>query len=192
MELIEFLQQRVSYHVHELTQPAPSGSVLNTILQTAMSTPDHGNLNPWHFLVIERPQVEALVELLSAAWMAADINVDKGQVKRLANYLIQAPMLILVSADVKPHKEISSQDQILSAAAACQMILLAADASGYGGVWYSTEAVDLPGVKEQLHLKNNHVPVGFLVLGTPKEIRSKRRRCVTPLTSKWLPEVAML
>ncbi len=54
MELIKFLQQRVSYHVHELSLPAPAGCDLETILQTAMSTPDHGNLNPWHFLVIAR------------------------------------------------------------------------------------------------------------------------------------------
>lgn len=188
MELIKFLQQRVSYHVHELSLPAPAGCDLETILQTAMSTPDHGNLNPWHFLVIEHEQVEALVELLSEAWVASDVNVDKGLVKRLSSYLRQAPMLVLVSAEIKPHKEVSQQDQILSAAAACQMILLAADASGYGGVWYSTEAVDLPNVKEHLHLKESHVPVGFLVLGTPEEIRKKRRRCAKPLTSKWSPQ----
>ncbi|SBT13684.1 nitroreductase family protein [Vibrio celticus] len=168
MELIKFLQQRVSYHVHELSLPAPAGCDLETILQTAMSTPDYGNLNPWHFLVIDHEQVEAPVELLSAAWVASDVNVGKGQVKRLSSYLRQAP--------------------ILSAAAACQMILLGADASGYGGVWYSKEAVDLPNVKEHLHLNESHVPVGFLVLGTPVETRKKRRRCAKPLTSKWSPQ----
>lgn len=188
MELIKFLQQRVSYHVHELSLPAPTGGDLETILQTAMSTPDHGNLNPWHFLVIEREQVEALVELLSAAWVASDVNINKGQVKRLSSYLRQAPMLVLVSAELKSHKEISQQDQIFSAAAACQMILLAADASGYGGIWYSTEAVELQNVKGHLNLNESHVPVGFLVLGTPKEIRRKRRLCAKPLTSKWSPQ----
>ncbi|NRD75333.1 nitroreductase [Shewanella sp. VB17] len=188
MELIEFLQQRVSYHVHELMQPSPAGEQLDAILQTAMSTPDHGHLTPWHFLVIERQQVNELVELLGRAWAASEVNIDMSQVNRLANYLRQAPMLVLVSAAVKAHKEISRQDQVLSAAAACQMILLAADASGFGGIWYSTEAADLPNVREQLGLNESHVPVGFLVLGTPQEKRIKHRHSAKKYTVKWLIE----
>ncbi|GAL20500.1 hypothetical protein JCM19235_3502 [Vibrio maritimus] len=47
------LYQRVSYHVHEMRAPAPDNKQMQAILQAAMSTPDHGRLKPWHFLVIE-------------------------------------------------------------------------------------------------------------------------------------------
>lgn len=183
---LNFLQQRVSYHVHELTHPAPNAAQLMAILSAAMSTPDHGNLTPWHFIHIGRQQVASFIEHLRAAWLASDEHVTPAQAKRLASYLVQAPSLVLVSAAPTAHREVSQQDQVFSAVAACQNILLAADATGFGGVWYSTEAVTLPTVRELLGLSPQHCPVGFLVLGSPIRKRLKKRQDPQHFTFQWL------
>ncbi|WP_432452609.1 MULTISPECIES: nitroreductase family protein [unclassified Agarivorans] len=184
-ELLNSLNRRVSYHVHEMGFPAPNPSQLQQILQAAMSTPDHGNLNPWHFLVIEHQQIGELIEHLQQAWQDSEQDLDPQRAKRLANYLKQAPSMILVSAALQPHSKISEQDQILSAAAACQMILLAADGLGFGGVWYSTDAVSLPKVRPLLGLQPQHHPVGFLILGTPLNPRQKKRKDARTYTFQW-------
>ncbi|MCY7295228.1 nitroreductase family protein [Alteromonas sp. a30] len=185
-ELLNFLTERVSYHVHELTQPAPNKTQLQQILRAAMATPDHGNLTPWHFVVIEQHQISKFIDYLRTAWLASDEQVDPQQAKRLANYLEQAPCMILVSADIQSHKAVSDQDQLFSAVACCQNILLAADATGFGGVWYSTDAVELPNVRHILGLEENHSPVGFLVLGTPTNTRAKKRKDPLHFTYEWL------
>lgn len=179
------LYQRVSYHVHEMRKPAPDKAQMQAILQAAMSTPDHGRLRPWHFLVVEGDSITNLVGHLRDAWLSHDTKVTPVQANRLADYLSNAPSLVLISARVQPHKEVSQQDQVLSAAAACQMTLLAADRLGFGGVWYSTDAVELPGVREILGLGSEHYPVGFMVFGTPIEVRQKPRANASQYTQVW-------
>ena len=67
-------------------------------------------------------------------------------------------------------------------AAACQMTVLAADQLGFGGVWYSTDAAELSGMRELLGLSPDHSSVGFMVFGTPAEKRQKKRPCVSGYT----------
>ncbi|GAB1623459.1 NAD(P)H nitroreductase [Agarivorans albus] len=183
--LQQFLNQRVSYHVHELSLPAPNTQQMTDILQAAMSTPDHGKLKPWHFLVIKQTRIEELISLLQTAWQQSNSELDPQRAKRLASYLKQAPSIVLVSAEINEPSPISKQDQVFSAAAACQMILLAADALGFGGVWYSTDAVELPNVRQLLGLQNKHQPVGFLVLGSPISKRAKARANVSDHSFEW-------
>ena len=185
-ELLNFLTERVSYHVHELAQPAPNHAQLHQILRAAMATPDHGNLTPWHFIVIEQEQIRQFIDYLRTAWLASDEQVEPQQAKRLANYLEQAPCMVLVSAEIQKHQSVSNQDQLFSAVASCQNILLAADATGFGGIWYSTDAVELPNVRHILGLEEKHQPVGFLVLGTPTSKRSKKRKSPQQFTYQWL------
>lgn len=185
MHELNSLYQRVSYHVHEMRKPAPDKVQMQAILQAAMSTPDHGRLRPWHFLVVESDHIVNLVSHLRDAWLSHDAKITAAQANRLADYLSHAPSLVLISARVQTHKEVSQQDQILSAAAACQMTLLAADRLGFGGVWYSTDAVELPGVRDILGLSSEHCPVGFMVFGTPIEVRQKLRVNVSQYTQVW-------
>ncbi|UAA37369.1 nitroreductase [Paraneptunicella aestuarii] len=185
-ELLNFLTERVSYHVHELTQPAPDQAQLQQILRAAMATPDHGNLTPWHFVIIDNERIAEFVEYLRQAWLDSEEEVDPQQAKRLANYLEQAPCMVLVSAEIQAHQAVSEQDQLFSAVASCQNILLAADAIGFGGIWYSTDAVELPNVRHILGLQAHHQPVGFLVLGTPENKRSKKRKSPEQFTYQWL------
>lgn len=50
MDTLELLTTRRS--TKSLTAPAPDELQLETMLQAASQVPDHGNLTPWRFIVI--------------------------------------------------------------------------------------------------------------------------------------------
>ncbi|MCY7295179.1 nitroreductase family protein [Alteromonas sp. a30] len=191
-DLINFISNRVSYHVHELRDPAPNKDQLKHILKAAMSSPDHGNLTPWHFIIIDKEHIPLFIDYLQKAWLSSNQQVDPQRAKRLSTYLMQAPCIILVSCASNEAHSVTTRDQLFSAVAACQNILLASDAAGFGGIWYSTDAVELPNVRHILGLKENHIPVGFLVLGTPINKRPKKRRDPEQFTYDWRGENQLL
>lgn len=51
MNAIDLLTTRRS--VRHLAEPAPNDAQLEIILQAATQVPDHGNLTPWHFVVVQ-------------------------------------------------------------------------------------------------------------------------------------------
>ncbi|MGL5598139.1 MAG: nitroreductase family protein, partial [Aeromonas sp.] len=50
-----------------LTEPAPSGEVLENILKAGLRAPDHGTLTPWQFILCEGEGRERLGQLLAEA-----------------------------------------------------------------------------------------------------------------------------
>ncbi len=50
---LSFLFDQCSTPARDLILPAPTDEQLNDILQAAMSVPDHGELTPFRFLIIE-------------------------------------------------------------------------------------------------------------------------------------------
>ncbi len=183
--MIEKINQRVSYHAHELTGPAPSREELAQILSTVTSTPDHGNLKPWQLLIIEADSIDHFCDTLLDYWLTQHPEGHDGHARRLLNYVKQAPMIILVSARVRRNHPVCEMDQVLSAAAACQNILLATDGLGYGGIWYSTEVANDVELKKCLGLNACDRPVGLLILGTPISDKRVQRSDVRSLCQFW-------
>ena len=64
---LEFLLTRRSRPAKTLKAPAPSREELMPLLTAAARTPDHGKLEPWRFIVVERPAMARLAELATAA-----------------------------------------------------------------------------------------------------------------------------
>ncbi|MEO0504254.1 MAG: nitroreductase family protein, partial [Pseudomonadota bacterium] len=53
-ETLEFLLSRRSRPAKTLQAPAPDRAALMPLLTAAARTPDHGKLEPWRFIVLER------------------------------------------------------------------------------------------------------------------------------------------
>ena len=60
---LAFLQSRRSRPAKTLIAPAPSRDELMPLLQAAARTPDHGKLEPWRFIVVERDAMARLADL---------------------------------------------------------------------------------------------------------------------------------
>ena len=60
---LDFLMSRRSRPAKTLVAPAPTRAQLLPLLTAAARTPDHGKLEPWRFVVIEKPAMARLAEL---------------------------------------------------------------------------------------------------------------------------------
>lgn len=186
MSGLDLIYQRSSCHVHEMEHPAPDKQKLKRILQSVMSAPDHGNIKPWHIVVVETEHVPTMCESMCNAWLDNAGHIDPTRVRRLTSYLKDAPMVVLVSANIAEPHAVSRRDQVLAAAAGCQNILLAAEQEKVAAVWYSTDAAELPKVHQLFGLTEKQEPVAFIILGTKKELRIKKRSDVANHCYKWV------
>ena len=79
---------------------------------------------------------------------------------------LRAPLIIAVIAKVTDHLKVPAIEQILSAGAAAQNILIAAHAMGLAGVWRTGAPCFDPYVREKLGATGADEIVAFLYLGT--------------------------
>lgn len=155
----------------KLTTPAPTADELSLILQAAVRAPDHANLRPWRFIVVEETRLEALGNLLVAAKQAelADNNQEALTVELQAKLRAKprrAPLIIIPVMHYQKHEKVPEVEQLLSVGCACQNILLAAEALSYSAMWRTGSLAFSDTVAEGLSLLPNEKALGFIYLGT--------------------------
>jgi nitroreductase len=80
---------------------------------------------------------------------------------------LRAPVILVVAARVKPSEKIPEVEQIISAGAAAEHIMLAAQAMGYGAMWRTGAPAYDARVKEGLRLQESDAIVGIIYIGAP-------------------------
>jgi nitroreductase len=79
-------------------------------------------------------------------------------------------------------------EQILSAGAACQNLLIAATALGFGVQWITEWCAYSKGVRRALALADNERVAGFVYIGTAKEKPEERERpALADIVAPWSP-----
>ncbi len=150
-----------------LTEPAPSQQQLEIMFKAAVRAPDHGQLRPWRFLVIEGQGLEALGQLYASAMLDANPAATTEQLKRSRCMPLRAPMIVALVACLQNHPKVPEFEQIISAGCAGHAILLAAQALGLGAFWRSGDFCQNDVVARGLGLQDNEKLIGFMYLGTP-------------------------
>ncbi|MGO2510990.1 nitroreductase family protein [Marinomonas polaris] len=184
MDAIDALMTRRSYSRGSLLQPAPNRAELAQILQTAMTVPDHGNLKPWRFVVIQGQGMKDLEGLLRSIYDGEVENEEYFQ--RFIEEIINTPMMICVYSAINQDTSVSVLDQQLAGAAACEHILLAAHAMGFGGIWHSQETDDA--LRQMLQMGEEDQVLGVISLGTPKRTSLAKRKSFVDYTFEWNQE----
>jgi nitroreductase len=166
MESIDLLLTRASNG--KLGDPAPDEETVRLALEAAVRAPDHGLLRPWRLLLVRGPARERLGRVMRDALAyrkpgASPEELDKEQGKPL-----RAPLLIVVAAHVQDSPKVPAIEQVLSAGAAAQNILLVLHARGYAGMWRTGPAAYDARVKEALGLQADDAIVGFIYAGTAR------------------------
>lgn len=165
MDAIEALTTRAS--PLQLTDPAPDRAALNAMLLAAAKAPDHGRLHPWRFIVVAGAARDRLGEVLAAALRQREPGLPEAVIEKERTKPRRAPLLVVVAARIRDNKKIPAVEQIISAGAAAQNILVAAHAMGFGGFWRTGPAAYDDRIKAALRLAPSDSIVGFLYLGTP-------------------------
>jgi nitroreductase len=152
----------------ELGDPAPTHAELSGVLAAALRAPDHGRLRPWRFLSISGESRLRLGELFASSLQHRDPRASAENLERERQKALRAPLIIVAIAAIKANPKIPAVEQLLSAGAAVQNILVACHARGFGASWKTGDAAYDPKVKEALGLRGTEEIVGFLYIGTPK------------------------
>lgn len=183
-EVLRFLARRRSTSAVNLIAPAPSPAELDALLRLAVRVPDHGKLSPWRFVVLaDDAKVEAAARLQTLASGRGDTRAVAKLVK-----LKTPPLAVVVVSRARPGLEIPEWEQQLSAGAVCTLLLISAQAMGYGANWitdwysYDAEARAILGLAPEERI------AGVLLLGTASAPPLERERTdSTAITSVWRP-----
>jgi nitroreductase len=164
MQAIDALLQRRS--ARALSEPAPDDSALELIFESAARAPDHGRLRPWRFIVIQGAGRGRLGDLLSEHLRRSHASVTEETLQRERQKAFRAPLIVVVAAICNPAVKIPVIEQILSAGAAAQNMMLAASALGFNAMWKTGALAYDDTAKAALGLEPKDAIVGFLYLGT--------------------------
>ena len=160
MDCLDLLTTRRS--TKNLSAPAPDELQLDTILQAATQVPDHGDLTPYRFVVINQERMENFHQLLKNS--AANANLGEDALKKADKVGTMTPMVITVIASPKAGQP--EWEQQLTAGCAAYAIQLATKAQGFDNVWISSVWVDLPSVREAFACAQQEKIVAFIMIGT--------------------------
>lgn len=179
---LDFLLTRRSRPAKTLGLPVPAPDEVRTILTAAARTPDHGKLEPWRFLVLERAALERLATAVPAR--ASELGVEP---EKMQAQFAQAHLAVAVISSPKPSDKIPQAEQVLSAGAVCLALLNAALASGWGANWLTGWAAhDRTFVAEHLGLAELETVAGFIHLGTESNAPPERPRPDLDAITTWV------
>lgn len=164
MDALELMLSRES--ALKLESPGPSAEDLDRIFDSAVRAPDHGRLRPWHFVVIDEAHRAAFGAVMADSLRRRVPTVSDAELQRERDKAFRAPVIVVVAAKVRKGHKIPEIEQIASASAAAQTIMLAAPAMGYGAVWKTGAPAYDPVVKAAFGLAEADDIIGFLYIGT--------------------------
>jgi nitroreductase len=130
---LDFLLSRRSRPAKSLTAPVPDAEALMQLLTAAARVPDHGKLEPWRFVIVEKPAMARLAEL--ADRRATELGLDDEQRMKGRSQYDQGHLAVVVLAVPKVSAKVPQLEQTLSAGAVCLGLVNAALAAGWGACW---------------------------------------------------------
>lgn len=172
---LDFLLTRRSRPAKTLTGPVPDRAAIDVILTAAARTPDHGKLEPWRFIVLEKAALSRLAAMVPARATALGIAPDKLE-KAVAQYR-DADLAVVVVESVVASDKVPAIEQVYSAGAVCLALLNAALAAGWGANWLSGWAShDRVFCEEGLGLAAHERIAGLIHIGTERNAPPERPR----------------
>lgn len=186
-EVLEFLLTRRSRPAKTLRPPAPTRDELRPILTAAARSPDHGKLEPWRFVVLEKPALGRLADLVRRR--GTDLGEPPEALDKQVAAYADSPLAVAVISSPQPSMKIPEIEQIYSAGAVCLALLNAALAAGWGANWLTGwPAHDRDFVEQGLGLAPHERVAGVIHLGTESSAPPERPRPDLDAITTWVPE----
>jgi nitroreductase len=183
MDALEAILTRTSVPPVKMGPPGPDEEQLRRILEAGAAAPDHGRLRPWRFLVVRGAARERLGELFASA---VEGQVSESELEKQRSDPLRAQVLVIVVARVDPQAKHPAVEQVASAAAAVQNMLLAAHAMGLAGKWATGRNAYEPAILKGLGLGPDDRLLSFLYLGSYAQPQEPTRRPpVDDLVHEW-------
>ena len=184
-QLINWIKSRRS--IGNLSIPAPTENQIKAAIDCAVTAPDHKKLQPWRFIVT---QGNARHELGRAFLEAAEAKaVQEGETlsekdrQKTYNMPLRAPVIITVVTQMQAHEKVPPFEQMLSAGAAVQNLILALKAQGFSTVWRTGLLCNEPAVKAYFDVSADDYVTAFVYTGSsPCDMPTRKPIDIEPLT----------
>jgi nitroreductase len=184
--VLSFLATRKSASAKAMGGPGPTPEQLQQILGIAVRVPDHGKLAPWRFVLFEGDARAKIGEVFVKRWKELHPDHGEDMLSFQRGLFQRAPVVIGVVSRAAPHPKIPEWEQVLSAAAVCYNIDLAATAMGFGAQWQSDWVAYDPEIAKAMGLTAPERIAGFIYIGTPTApLEDRPRPDVTQLVTRW-------
>jgi len=163
MEVLEAIHGRLSASKMR-PDPIPR-ELIEKLLIAAVQAPNHYKVRPWRFVVLTEGGRKRLGNLMADILhhkfpdLKADV-LDKERAKPL-----RSPVLIAVGVEKPTETKVWEIENICAAAAACQNILLTAEALGLSAHWRTGDAARDPEVKKFLGFAEDQNLIAILYIG---------------------------
>ncbi len=183
----DFLMNRRSYPAKAMAGPAPDEAALGMILTAALRVPDHGRLEPWRILVLERAALARIADVAEAR--AGVLGLDAEQTGKGRGQFDRSVLALAVVCSPKPAAKVPEREQILSCGALCLGILNAAQAAGWAACWLTGwPAHDRGFLEDGLGLAAQESLAGFIHLGSETVPAAEREQPDAGRIVTWVRE----
>lgn len=183
-ETLALLARRRSTLARLMAEPGPDAQQRDALLRLAARVPDHGKLFPWRFITFEGEARARFGDILEARLRDLEPDAPPERFELERNRFTRAPLVVAVISDVTENHKIPEWEQILSAGAACQTLLVAASAMGFAAQWLTEWYAYDPVARAALELSASERVAGFIYIGTASEDPTERPR-KPPRVSAW-------
>ncbi len=183
---MKFLLGRRSCPAKTLGAPVPDRAALIPILTAALRCPDHGKLEPWRLVVLEKPALKRIAQLAEPYLEQLPLAPEKAEKAR--RQFGDADLVVAVISSPVQSDKVPLFEQLLSAGAVALGLLNASLASGWGANWLTGPLASNDAfLHEALGLVAPERLAAFIHIGTPVRTPPERPRPDLEKTVSWLP-----
>ncbi len=168
MDAMQAIHQRRSV---KMIRPDPvPRELIEKLLDAAVQAPNHYKVRPWRFVVLTGNGLRKLGDVMAESLNARFPDLKEEALNKERAKPLRAPLIIAVGVDRPAESKVIEIENICAAAAACQNILLAAQALGLGAHWRTGDAARDPLVKKFLGFAEDQNVIAFLYIGYPEVV----------------------
>jgi nitroreductase len=186
MDVLEAILKR---HSQDKVKPdALPKELIQRLLDAGNQAPNHYKVRPWRFVVLTGTGRNKLGEVMAASQKARKPDLPEEAYVKTRALPLRAPVVIAVGVDKPTEEKVLEIENICAAAAACQNILLAAQAEGLASKWRTGEWARDAKVKEFLGFSPDQHLIAFLYIGYPEFTSEPAQRPPVDDRVTWIEE----
>lgn len=167
------------YHRHsngKVKQDAVSREVIEKLLGAAVQAPNHYKVRPWRFVVITGDGLKKLGDVFAASFADRQPGLPAEALDKTRALTRRSPLIIAVGVDQPSEPKVLEIENVAAVSAACQNILLAAEAEGLAVKWRTGEWARDAKAKEFLGFARDQHIIAFLYIGYPEALPNAQPR----------------
>jgi nitroreductase len=174
MDIFEVIRKR---HSQGKVKPDPlPRELIEKLLSAAVQAPNHHKVRPWRFVVLTGNGRNKLGDVFAASQLERKPDLPPEALDKFRGLPLRAPVVIAVGVDKPTEEKVHEVENIAAVSAACQNILLAAQAEGLAVKWRTGEWARNAKVKEFLGFSADQHLIAFLYIGYPEFVAEHEPR----------------